>query len=84
MEVPRIGVKLELQLPAYTAATLDPSHVYDLHQSSQQRWISDPLSRARDLEPVSSWILIGFISAAPQWGFPDISIIYATKFVVLY
>ena len=29
MEVPRLGVKLELQLPAYTTATVtrDPSHV---------------------------------------------------------
>ena len=24
MEVPRLGVKLELQLPAYATATLDP------------------------------------------------------------
>ena len=32
MEVPRLGVKLELQLPAYTTATAtpDPSLVHDL------------------------------------------------------
>jgi len=29
MEVPRLGVKSELQLPAYTTATKqDPSHVF--------------------------------------------------------
>jgi len=35
MEVSRLGVKLELQLPAYTTATVtpDPSCIYDLHHS---------------------------------------------------
>ena len=39
MEVPRLGVQSELQLPAYTrvTATPDPSHVHDLHHSSWQR-----------------------------------------------
>ena len=41
MEVPRLGVKLELQLLATATATLDPSHVCDLHHSSQQSW-TDP------------------------------------------
>ena len=37
MEVPRPGVELELQLPAYTTATTtqDPSHICNLHHSSQ-------------------------------------------------
>ena len=50
MEVPRLGVESELQLPAYTTATAtpDPSHVCDLHHSSQQHWIPNPLSKARD------------------------------------
>ena len=50
MEVPRPGVKLELQLPAYTTAraTVDPSHVCDLHHSLQQRQVLNPLSEARD------------------------------------
>ena len=41
MEVPRLGVELELQLPAYTMATAtrDPSRVCDLHYSSWQRWV---------------------------------------------
>ena len=36
MEVPRLGVESELQLPAYTVATAtrDPSRVCDQHRSS--------------------------------------------------
>ena len=50
MEVPRLGVESELQLLAYTTAIAmrDPSHVCDLHHSSGQRQIPDPLSEARD------------------------------------
>ena len=50
MEVPRLGVKLELQLLAYTTATTmpDPSRVCSLHHGSQQCWILNPLSGARD------------------------------------
>ena len=50
MKVPRPRVELELQLPAYATATamMDLSHVYDLHHSSQQRWILHPLREARD------------------------------------
>ena len=49
MEVPRPGVERELQLLAYTTATAtqDPSHVYDLHHSSQQHQILNPPSEAR-------------------------------------
>ena len=50
MEVPRLGVKSELQLPAHATATAmqDPSHVFSPHHSSQQRQILNPLSKARD------------------------------------
>ena len=49
MEVPRLWVKLELQLPAYATAiaTPDPSHICDLHRSSWQRQILNPLSEVR-------------------------------------
>ena len=48
-EVPRLGVTSELQLPAYSTATAvqDISCVWDLHCSSWQRWILNPLSKAR-------------------------------------
>ena len=50
MEVPRLGIKPELQLPVYTTTTAmpDPSHICNLHHSSQQRWIFNPLSEVRD------------------------------------
>ena len=50
MEVPRLGVESELQLLAYTRATKtqDPSLVCDLHHSSWQCGILNPLSRARN------------------------------------
>ena len=50
MKAPRLGVKLELQLPTYTTAIAMPdlSRVCDLHHSSQQCWILNPLSKARD------------------------------------
>jgi len=50
MEVLRLRVKLEQQLPAYTTATatLDPSLVCDLHHSSWQCQIPNPVSKARD------------------------------------
>ena len=61
MEVSRLRVKLELQLPAHATATamLDLSAICDLHHSSQRRQILNPLSEARDrtLNPiVPSWI----------------------------
>ena len=51
MEVPRLGIELELQLPACATAiaTQDPSQVCDLYHSSQQHQILNPLSEARDL-----------------------------------
>ena len=49
MEVLRLGVEMELQLPAYTTATetQDLSQVFDLHHSSRQQQILNPLSEAR-------------------------------------
>ena len=50
MEVPRLGVESELQFPAYTTATAMPdvSRVCDLHYSSWQCQILNPLSEVRD------------------------------------
>ena len=52
MEVVRLGVKPELQLLAYATATAtatrDLSHICDVHHSSQQRRILNPLSEARN------------------------------------
>ena len=42
--------KLELQLPVYATATAmwDPSRICDLHHSSEQCQVLNPLSEARD------------------------------------
>ena len=50
MEVPRLGVKLELQLLGYTTATAtwDLSRVCDLHYSSWQCWVLNSLNEARN------------------------------------
>ena len=61
MEASRLGVELELQLPAYATATAvqDPSHICSLHHSSRQCRIHNALSEARDQTcnlMVPSWI----------------------------
>ena len=48
MDVSRLGVKSDLQLPAYTTATSDLSCICDLCHSSRQGQILNPLSEAGD------------------------------------
>ena len=50
MEVPRLEVQSELQLLAYATATAIQvlSHICDLHHSSWQCRILNPLNKARD------------------------------------
>ena len=60
MEVPRLWVELELQLPAYVTATVTPdlNHICDL-QSLWQCWILNPLREARDRTHIlmdASWV----------------------------
>ena len=58
-----LGVKSELQLPAYATAIAMPdwSHICDLYHISLQHEILNPLSEAR-IKPVSSWILVRFLT----------------------
>ena len=65
MEVPRRGVDLELQLPAYTTATVMPdlSHICapaHSNDGSLTHWARP------GIEPSNSWFLVGCISTAPQ------------------
>ena len=71
IEVPRLGVKSELQLPATIAAKWDKSCIRDLHHSSWQRRISLTHWARPRIEPVSSWILDGFITTEPQHELPN-------------
>ena len=61
MEVPRLRVKLELHLPATVTATAmgNPRCICNLHHSSEQHQIPNPLSKARDWTCIlmdTSWI----------------------------
>ena len=69
-EVPRLGVKAQPQLPAYTTATAmqDSGHICDLHHSSRQREIPDPLSEARDR--IYHLHGVRFISTKPRRELP--------------
>ena len=60
--------------PPYTTATAmwALSCIYDLHHSSWQQQIPNPPSEA-EIEPTSSWILVRFVSAAPQWELPKLN-----------
>ena len=64
VEVPRLGVQLEL-VNATATAMLDPSWVCDLHHSSWQ-----PAKRGQGshsgIESESSWMLVGFVTAEPR------------------
>ena len=56
MEVPRLGIQSEKELPAYTTATAtsDPSHVCDLHHNSQNA--GSLTHRAwPGIEPATTW-----------------------------
>ena len=62
MEVPRLGVQLELELLATATVTAawDPSLISNLHHSSQQHQILNPLSKGRDRTRnlmVPSWVV---------------------------
>ena len=64
MEVPRLGVELELQLPAYTIVTAMPdlNQICDLHCSSWQHQIPNPLSEARDRICILRYQVLYFLS----------------------
>ena len=71
MEVPRLGVESELQLPAYPTAqqhgiwAVSANHTTGHGNSrSLTHWVRP------GIEPTSSWTLVGFVSAEPQQVLP--------------
>ena len=72
LDVPRLGVESELQLLAYTTATAtqNPSCIFELHHSSLQCQICNPLNGARDPSETSC-ILVGFVTTNPQRELPQ-------------
>ena len=66
VEVPRLGVEMEMLLPTNATAMPDPSCLWDKHLN--------PQSEARD-QPRSSWILVGFLIHSPRTHILNIYII---------
>ena len=90
MEVPRLGVNLELQLPAYTTATAmwDPA-TYAAYTTAQGNAGSlNPLSEARDGSCIlmdTSWIHFRCTTeGTPQFVFMFVSLFWFCKQVHLY
>ena len=79
MEVSRLGVESELQMLAYATATAtqDLSCVCNLHHSSLQRRILNPLREARDgtrilMDPSHSGLLpLSHDGRSYSWTFDD-------------
>jgi len=68
MEIFRLGVKLEMQLPAYTTATATPDLSHFVTYTTIHSNAGSLTHRARpEIEPVSSWMLVRFVSTKPQW-----------------
>ena len=59
---------------ATATATQDPSHVCDLHHSSQQRWILNPMSEVKD----QTCVLMD--TAEPQWELLKLTILNFTLY----
>ena len=76
MDVPRLGIELELQLLAYPTATAMPdlSCICDLFWGLQQHRILNPLSEARDQTHIP-WILVGFLICWVTIGTSTIAVI---------
>ena len=68
MEVPRLRVKSELQLLAYDTATATGIWAMSATCTTVHGNARSLTHRARPrIEPVSSWILVRFLSTEPQW-----------------
>ena len=78
---PRLGVKSELRLPAWTTATAMPdlsqSVIYTTPQGSAGYLI---YWAGPGVEPASSWILVGFITPESQWELPDYLVLIRSFF----
>ena len=68
MEVPRLGVKLELQLLAYTTANAMWESVIYTTAHGNTRSLTQWARPGMKLE--SSWILVGFVTTVPQGELP--------------
>ena len=79
IEILRLGVKLELQLLAYTTATPDLSHVCNLHHSSQHHVSLTLIPLKPGIEPTSPWILVRFLKPVSHYGNSKIGFLDLTQ-----
>ena len=65
-EVPKLGIKLELQLKAYATvrATLELSHICDIYCGFQQYWILNQSSKAKDQTCILTETTLGSLNWA--------------------
>ena len=81
MEVPRLGVKSEVQLPSHTTATAmwDPSQVCAVTYTTDHSNAGSLTHWARQwIKPVSSWIPVRFVTTEPQRELPH------SQFLILW
>ena len=84
MEVPRLGVESEQQLPAYATATAvrELNLICDLHHGSRQHWILNTLREARggiSILRYTSWVHYRWATVGTVFSF-NIYIIKFTNF----
>ena len=94
MKVPRLGVKLELWLPAYTTATAmqDLSCICDLHHSSWQHQILSLLSKARDWTGILMdttqvhyhWATMGILRSFLLFCFLCVFVVFVLYFIYFH
>ena len=74
-QVPRLGVESELQLQAYATTTqcgIQAAQATSVSYTIAHGKARSPTHQARPgTEPASSWILAGFVSAAPRQELPS-------------
>ena len=86
MEVPRLRGPSRATAASlhHSYSNWNPSLVCHLHLSSRQHWVLNPLSKAGDGIPSSSWMLVGFVTAEPQQELPPFLFIWARVEFTVY
>ena len=83
MDVPRLGVKPQLQLPGYATATAtatpNPSRICDIHPTHHNAGSLNHWARPR-IEPASPWILVRFLTHGATTGTPERCDLLISKF----
>ena len=85
VEVPRLRVQSELQLPAYTTAHGNAGSEPCLWPTPQLTATPGPwpTERGQGSNPATSWLLVGFISAVPRQELPFLQfLIFLLSYVV--